>query len=340
MKKYFTVVLVIFALFILGACGEKSKEDVITKLEETLEEMSGYQTQATMQLKTGEKEQSYDMDIAHKKKAYYRVLLKNEQDEEGSQIILKNDDGVFVLTPALNKSFKFQSDWPTNSSQPYLYQSLVSDILNDKDATFKTTENYYVFETKTNYQNNTTLPYQEIYFDKKQFTPVMVKVFDQDRKAVVTVSFAEFTLNPTFEDNMFEMEHNMTSSLFGIPVTGDGVLENNDELRVLYPNELLGSTLAETSEVDLEEGQRVLLSYEGEKNFTLVQEKVIAHPTTVMSPKIVPGEPVSLGFTVAAQTDSALEWSYQGVDYYLASKELTKEEMIEVATSITTQASK
>lgn len=340
MKKYFIISIVIFALVVLSACGEKSKEDVLTKLEKTLEEMSGYQTEATMELKTGEKKQSYDMDIAHKKKAYYRVLLKNDQDEKGSQIILKNDDGVFVLTPALNKSFKFQNDWPTNSSQPYLFQSLVSDILNDKDATFKTTEKHYIFTTKTNYQNNNTLPSQEIYFDKKQYTPVMVKVLDKDGKAVVNVSFTTFKLDPEFEENTFEMEHNMTSSLFGVPVSGDGVANNDTELKVLYPEELLGSTLADTSEISTDDGQRVMLTYEGDKNFTLIQEKVTVYPATVMNPQQVAGDPVSLGFTVAAQTSSSLEWSYQGVDYYLASEELTKEEMTEVATSITVQAIK
>ncbi len=50
-------------------------------------------------------------------------------------MILKNDDGVYVLTPALNKSFKFQSEWPENSSQAYLFESLVKDITEDKSAT-------------------------------------------------------------------------------------------------------------------------------------------------------------------------------------------------------------
>src|SRR5690625_5969794 len=54
------------------------------------------------------------------KKDLYRVALTNPEDEKGSQVILKNEDGVFVLTPALDKSFKFQTDWPENSSQPYL----------------------------------------------------------------------------------------------------------------------------------------------------------------------------------------------------------------------------
>ena len=57
--------------------------------------------------------------------------LQNAKKDQ-SQIILRNEEGVFVLTPALNKSFRFQSDWPQNSSQAYLYESLVRDILQDK----------------------------------------------------------------------------------------------------------------------------------------------------------------------------------------------------------------
>ena len=77
-------------------------------------------------------------------------------------MILRNDEGVFVLTPALNKSFRFQSDWPQNSSQAYLFESLVKDIANDPEAKFNVVEDKYVFETKTNYQNNKMLPTQEI----------------------------------------------------------------------------------------------------------------------------------------------------------------------------------
>ena len=69
--------------------------------------------------------------------------------KDQSQIILRNEEGVFVLTPALNKSFRFQSDWPQNSSQAYLYESLVRDILQDKkNLTFEKTDKYYIFKTK------------------------------------------------------------------------------------------------------------------------------------------------------------------------------------------------
>lgn len=48
------------------------------------------------------------------------------------QIILRNKDGVYVVTPSLNKSFKFQSEWPYNNSQVYLLQSIVDDIKDDE----------------------------------------------------------------------------------------------------------------------------------------------------------------------------------------------------------------
>src|SRR5690606_25155970 len=160
---------------------------------------SGYKAVAEMSMNTGQNEQKFHIDIWHKKDDFYRVALSSENDEQGSQIILKNEDGVFVLTPALDKSFKFQTEWPHNGSQPYLYQSLVEDIAADENATFESTEESYIFKTKTNYQSNNNLPFQEIYFDKNDLTPTLVKVLDKDDNALVEVVFSEFELSPSFE---------------------------------------------------------------------------------------------------------------------------------------------
>lgn len=337
MRKYFGLGVIALLILILTACGEQSQEDVVQKLEGKLEDMNGYKAQANMSLKTGEESQTYNIDIWHKKKEYYRVLLKNEKDEKSSQVILKNDDGVFVLTPALNKSFKFQSDWPHNSSQPYLYQSLVQDIIDDPDASFKKTDDHYVFETKTNYQNNNNLPYQEIYFDKKTYTPAMVKVLDKDKNPLVEVKFSSFELSPEFPKDAFEIESNMTSGALGIPAMAE---EQTNEFSVLYPLEKVGSELVEEKEVALENGKRVILSFEGEKNFTLVQERVDAYQASTAAPKLIDGDTVDLGFTVGAITSNSLEWNYNGTNFYLASEDLTKEEMIDVASSVQGQAVK
>src|SRR5690625_4737891 len=122
MKKNIGILITVALglVLLLAACGEKSQEDVVAKLEDKLEEMDGYKAKAEMKMNTGQDDQEYQLDVWHKKKDLYRVALTNPEDEKGSQVILKNEDGVFVLTPALDKSFKFQTDWPENSSQPYL----------------------------------------------------------------------------------------------------------------------------------------------------------------------------------------------------------------------------
>src|SRR5690625_1400334 len=169
--------------------------------------MNGYKVTAQMTMNTGKEARNYDIDVWYKKGEtdFYRVGLENET-EEGSQVILKNEEGVFVLTPALQKSFKFQSEWPENSSQPYLYQSIVNDVLLDKEASFTENEDHYVFVTKTNYQNNTNLPYQEVYFDKKSYTPTGVKIMDKDQNVLVEVTFQEIEMNPKFAETDFNRE--------------------------------------------------------------------------------------------------------------------------------------
>lgn len=324
------MLIAVSLMIVLAACGEKSQENVLSKLEDKLEAMDGYKAKAGMTMLTGKESQNYVIDILHKKEDYYRVALSSERDEENNQVILKNDDGVFVLTPALDKSFKFQADWPENSSQPYLYQSLVNDIKEDKEATFTSTDSHYIFHVKTNYQSNNNLPTQEISFDKKDFTPVLVQVFDKDQEVLVEVKFSEFEINANTKTEDFNVEENIETSTLDVPVSVD---EPEGALTVLYPVETIGAELADKKEMNLENGERIVMTFTGENNFTLVQERMTDYPT-LSTPKEVTGEIVHLGFTVGILSEDAIEWNYNGVDYYLTSEDLTKEELIEVATSV------
>lgn len=323
--------LLIGMVLLLSACGEKSHEDVVKKLDGKLEELEGYKVEADMVMKTGQEDQTYGIDVWHKKDDMYRVALSNTEDEKGNQIILKNEDGVFVLTPALDKSFKFQTDWPHNSSQPYLFQSLVKDIKEDEEAEFETTDNHYVFKTTTNYQSNNNLPYQEIYIDKKEFTPTQVKVMDKDKQALVEVNFSEFNINPSFEEKDFVLEENMETN--SEVAETSATPEEDEEMSVVFPENTAGAELTEKKEVQLEDGKRVILTYAGEKNFTLVGEKRTS-AETLSSPQEVQGDIVNLGHAVGALSNNAIEWHFEGTDYYLASEELTKDELVDVAQSV------
>jgi len=332
-NRYLGILLITlgFVLF-LAACGEKSQEDVVKKLSETVEQLDGYKAEAEMTMNTGQEEQRFSVNIWHQKDDFYRVQLGHADGEKGSQVILKNEDGVFVLTPALEKSFQFQSEWPENSSQPYLFQSLVKDVIQDEEASFEATEEHYVFETKTNYQANSNLPNQQILFDKKTLTPFAVRVLDKDDNALVEVQFTSFDTGATFAADDFALEKNMETEATTPTVAS---AEQDDSFTVFQPLFTAGAEAVGKKEVELDNGKRIILTYGdgGEKNFTLIQEKLLDVPA-LTSPQAVEGEIVNLGFAVAALSEQTMEWSFDGIDYRLASDTLTRQEMIEIAQSV------
>lgn len=332
MKNHNLRVLLILCsfLFILAACGDKSQEDVVSELRETVETLDGYKAEAEMMMNTGQEEQRFSINIWHQKDDFYRVKLGHSEGEKDSQIILKNEDGVFVLTPTLEKSFRFQTEWPENSSQPYLYHSLVKDVLQDEEASFTSNEDHYIFKTKTSYQANSNLPYQEILFNKKTYTPHSVRVLDKDDKVLVEVQFSSFDFDVTFESDDFAMEKNMEAGQMEIPTAS---MVQDDAFPVYHPLFTAGAEPVGRKDIDMEHGSRVILTYGGSKSFTLIQEKNIDVPV-LQTPQAVDGEIVNLGFAVGALSDQKIEWVLNGVEYKLASDTLTREELIEVAQSV------
>ncbi|WP_394581764.1 LolA family protein [Cytobacillus firmus] len=329
-KKWFMLLAGLLVVLALSACGSKTQEDVVKDLDKKLEDVKGYKAEAKMTLQMGTDPQTYEIEVWHKDPDFYRVNLKNAQKEQ-SQMILRNNDGVFVLTPALNKSFRFQSDWPQNSSQAYLYESLVKDIMEDKEAKFSATKEHYVFETKTRYQNNQMLPVQEIKLKKSDLSPVSVKVMDPDKNALVTVEFSNVKFNASFGKKDFDMQKNMTGAQLEVPVMAE---VEDQEFTVKYPQmDMADVKLVDEQEMKTEDGKRVVLTYDGEKSFTLVQEKAAVMPTSSVVTS-VKGEPVDLGFTIGALSDNTISWTYQGVDYMIASNDLSPEEMSDIARTV------
>ena len=65
-------------------------------------------------------------------------------------MILRDDESVYVVTPSLNKSYKFTSEWPYNSSQAYILNTLVEDINTDNEIKFENINKDYVLQGKVN----------------------------------------------------------------------------------------------------------------------------------------------------------------------------------------------
>ncbi len=203
MKRIFLLVAIIATLCLTG-CGSLGDKEIKNNFIKEVEGLKAYYMEGTLNLTNNDDNYEYDVEVSYQKDDKYKVSLKNKANDY-EQIILKNADGVYVITPSLNKSFKFQSDWPNNNSQSYLLHSVAKDLKDDSAYKFTQKDKDYVFTTKTNYPNNPKYVKQNIILDKDQN---LKKVEVQDDKGVTFIEFTVKNLDKkaNFTDSQFSLD--------------------------------------------------------------------------------------------------------------------------------------
>lgn len=321
MKKFILWCLVVFSTLLLAGCG-KGNKDIIKNLNNKINKSKSYYITGELEIINNEDVYTYDTEISYRAENQFRVLLKNKTNGH-EQIILRNDEGVYVLTPSLNKSFKFQSEWPYNGSQSYLLQLLIKDINEDDERTIDNDEDGYVITTKVNYSNNEELKKQKIYVNKDN-NITKVEVFDNNEKVKIRMNFSNIDLNATFDDNYFKLENSMKTA------GTDESVSSIDE--VIFPMYVPDNTyLSKQDKVFLDKGERVILTFAGDKPFTLVQET--ANENVGLN-VISNGELEMISDSVGYVSDSAISWISNGIEYYISSSALTQKELLNVAKSM------
>ncbi len=324
MKKL--LLLFFFSIFLFAGCGKYGEKDVIKDFSKKVDDAKSYYIDGTLEIVNNDNVYNYDVEVAYKEKNYYRVSLTNTSNNH-TQVILKNDDGVYVVTPALNKSFKFQSDWPYSNSQIYLLESLIQDIKDDDDRIFKETKDGYSFMTAVNYPNNRNLVKQKINLSKK-LKLKKVQVYNSDSVICMTMEYKKIDYSPTFKKNYFSLNTVMKTYSVEDTVEQTGVLEES-----IYPLMIpSGTRLTNEEKIDKGNGERIIMTFDGEKPFLLVEETANIENEFTVVPTY--GEPYQLMDTLGVMTNNSLNWTTNGIEYYLVSDVLNQEELVEVAQSI------
>lgn len=238
---------------------------------------------------------------------------------------------VRVLTPNLNKSFKFQSKWPYNNSQSYLLQSVINDMKNDSNLSMRKVDNNYVFTSTVNYKNNASLTHQEVVVDKN-YTIKSVTVIDDEENAGIKVTFKTVDMKAKFDDDYFVLEENMETFA---QTSSQTDLQTSEFNEAIYPMYLPDGTYLETEKtVELDEGSRIILTFAGDTPFLLVEEPTVKEEEMTIIP--TSGDLDIFMDTIAIIDDSSITWSSAGVDYYLVSSDMSTSELISVAKSMST----
>ncbi len=326
MKKICLFMFLGLFLSLITGCGKYKEEDLLKDLEKKLDSTKAYQLNGKLEIVNNDDVYNYTVSTSYQKDDYYKVSLKNDANNH-EQIILKNDTAVYVLTPSLNKSFKFQSDWPYNNSQIYLLESIINDLKNDSNRTYKETKDHYIFTSSVNYPNNRKLKKQEVTFDK-DLNLKTVKVLDDNDIPEMTMSYSKIDWKPNFKKDYFSLEESMNTASISDEVTTTGAIED-----VIYPLVIPeGTKLTSEEKISKTDGERVILTFEGEKPFLLVEETVNKEDEFTIIPTY--GEPFQFMDTIGALSDNSLSWTVNGMEYYLVSDVLNQDELVEVAQSI------
>ena len=190
MKKIYIGIAAAVVIVIAALTFFKMKDSSLDKVIEKVKAYDKYALTCNMEMVENDELKSYLVNVSYlkeKKNEYYKVELYDKSLNQ-SQIIVKNPDGVFVLTPTLNQIFKFQSEWPNNSPKPYIYQSLIE--LLEKGEVEKIKTGYQV-KCEVTYPNDSRVVAQEIIFDKS-LAPKQVTVLDKDEAEIITADFTDF----------------------------------------------------------------------------------------------------------------------------------------------------
>ena len=206
-------------------------------------------------------------------------------------------------------------------------QTLLDDIKKDNNKKFKNTKENYIFETKVNYPNNQDLVKQKIYFDKK-LKPKKVEVMDNKNNVFISMNFNNLKFNPKFKKKYFELEENMNASITEETSKSVGKIEED-----IYPMYIPENTkLSSRNIVDTKEGQRAITSYEGDNSFMFVEET--AKKADELEIVSVYGDPYQMASSIAAVSDNMVTWLANGNIYYVVSDNMSEEDLINVASSV------
>lgn len=362
MKK---IILLFISIFLLTGCGKIDKDKLIETFKDKVESSKSYTIDSKMEIYNSEDTFTYNIKVYYMDDDYFKVDMVNTLSNH-EQIILRNNREVYVVTPSLNKSYKFVSEWPYNSSQSYILNTLVKDIEDASSVDFAEEEDGYSLKVPVNYPNNSNLSYEKMLFDK-DMNLKNVTVYDKEDIIAIKVDFNKIDYKANLKEEDFDVDKLIDENCCNTDTNKDSKKDNESESNkntndknandqanqnntqapssnkkttetgtlqdIIYPLYVPSNTYLKDKEtVSTESGERVILTFNGDKNFVLIEEVSKINDEFEIIP--VYGDPLMLSNTIGALSTNSLSWSSDNVDYYLASNDLSTSEILTIASSL------
>ncbi len=322
MKKKIAIGIgVVAALFVLYLLFKPdSLEKKVGKLEEDL---TSYRLEGNMEITNQEDFKNYLITSSWMKEGdqeYFKVsMLDKSLNQE--QIILKNAEGVFVITPSLNQVFKFQGEWPMNSPKPYLLQTMLEIIQGECEISKES--GGYLITAPASYPSATTLIKQEIRMTK-DLKPQSLIAYNGDGQIELQMDFTSVSYNEAFEAGTFDTPKTSIET----PTSAyTGLID-----LPLYPMAVFDSKLT-SSTVSTTDGETShILEFSGGKEFTVIQKEVSQNSD--LSVQEIDGELVEGLGVIGYYNGNKLTVINSQMETSVYSQDLSVNEMLQVVESM------
>lgn len=318
MKKF--LIFLVILLVLIGCSKSKSVEQ---EFMANLSSAKSYKAEGLMETFYDNERKQNEFVVYYKQPELLKVTIKSIENED-QQIILKNDTGVYVLTPSVNKSFKIQSSWPANASYPYLLQSLAKDLANDQNRLITDKEQTVEIETDTFMHTDANVVRQKIIFDKGTSLPTEVKVYDAEGDLYIRCVFQNIEFDYNVGADEFKVNESVAYAR--LEYGEEGLTWSNRVLQMpgYFPT---GSKLNSK----MVSSDRAIMKFSGDYGFTIIQE--LLDDKDVLSSQDEEGKVVMVFGNVGVLTSNYLKFIYEGVEYTLAAETINLEEFIKIAAS-------
>ena len=328
---YKKIIVIGLILAVLGVGVWKvffSKPSISDTLESVNKELTSYQLEATMELNNGEEQRSFTVNVSYVKKEdkdLFRVSLYDTTINQ-EQIMLRNEEGVYVLTPTLNQVYQFKSGWPLNSAKPYIYQSLL-EVFDGEYTTQRVNDGIIVTSTPS-YKNAPQYAKQEIKFTN-DLVPLWVHIYDDQNNVLVKVTFTKVEKGVEFDEDFFNLSKNMEESRQNLTSDTSSTFE---DLPLMVTGTTLNVSVKDQTNANIDGEKVYIVAYEGDASFTVVQK--IIEGSEEMNVTLIDGDLVLLVNGFASLEEDKVTYLYNGVECIIYGDNLNVASYIDIANSL------
>lgn len=327
LTKTIVFLLVFLCAVTLTSCKKETK--VEESFPELVSKLKSYKLVGKLESMFPSGTKECEISVYYKQPNLYRVELKNAGNNE-PQIMIKNNEGIYVLLPAVNKIFKINSNWPNNSSYPYILQSLSKDIIGDDNLLINKDKNNTTLEFKAKQFNNAMVTKQKVTFDNETKMPQEVLIYDDQDTLLVRFKVDKIDTNIEVDDKYFKVNDSMSTARLtyaSSPIDFERLIT----YPTYYPEK---TTLQQENTMGNGGTKRVIMKYSGESPFTIIEQYVIN--TEQIKTEYVSGDIYTMGGAICILANNTIQFYDSGIEYTVASTSLDYYTMIHVGESLRT----